>query len=610
MAARNRRPLPPLTRRRFLALSAAGAAGVAAVACGGTKRNASGAKPGATAAPTLVPVASRGGILRSYNFDALPPDTLDPHLTQFGPIANVHSAVFSRVLQYVDEVAGTIAPDLAAAMPEQPDETTYIIRLREDVLFHDTPKHRFIYPKATGRALTAADVKYGIERQSKPTVSAGRRFFRAGNWSVVDSIDATDPRTLIIKLKQPTAPFLSFLAGRHAFVVPREVVDSSDQANNEFAMIGTGPFVLESFEPLVGVKLRRNPQWFARDDNAGSTGNGRPYVDGYDAFYSPQEDAFQRAAFERQLVDATGFADGSVLDQERKTNLSDIALEQSDATGILATRLLLDRAPFSDDRVRRALHLAIDRGGLLALAMPDVDGRPSARLSGPIAPASRWSLADDLVKRPGYRADAAGREDDLRQARQLWAAAVGDRGPAEVKMLVAGAPKKLGELAAQFIQRQLSDALGLTLAPTFDASGQVVIASALGRNLDGATGGVAAFTLMLEDGGIDLDDCLYGQFRSGQPGNTYRLQDPQLDAMLDKSRSTFDFDARRRIGLDAQEYLLSKVNARLEFAAPIQRRLSWGYVRNSRLPAWYGGDQQLADVWLDSSHPAWRQRPA
>ncbi|MDP9237184.1 MAG: ABC transporter substrate-binding protein [Chloroflexota bacterium] len=605
----------PLTRRSFLALSgsvAAAASAAAVVGCGGKKRaTPTGVKPNVTAVPTLVPAGSRGGVLRSYNFDAMPPDSLDPHLTQFGPIANMHSAIFSRVLRYEDERAGTIVPDLAESMPEQPDETTYIVELREDVTFHDVQKYRLAYPKTAGRSLTAADVKYSIERQLNKNSPSSRRFFRSGNWSVIDRIDARDARTLVIKLKQPVAPFLSFLAGLHAFVLPKEVVDNTDQADSDLAMIGTGPFMLESFEPLVAMKLRRNPQWFARDD-AGSTGDGRPYIDGYDAFYSPQEDAFQRVAFERRLVDATGFGDGAVLDQERKTNLSDIVVKQGDAGAILASRLLLDRAPFSDDRARRAIHLAVDRYGLASLVYPEVDGQPSARISGPVAPAiSRWALSDDnLAKRPGYRSDSAGRAEDLQQARQLWAAAAGDRGAGEVKVLFAGVPKTIMERAAPSLQRQLSDALGISVTPVVDASGHVVIASALGRNLDGATEGVTAFTFMMEDGGVDLDDWLYPHFRSGQPMNTYRLQDPQLDAMLDKSRAEFDFDARRQIGLDAQEYLLSKVNARIEYAAPVERQLIWGYVRNPHMPLWNSSDQELANTWLDSSHPAWRLRPA
>ena len=131
------------------------------------------------------------------------------------------------------------------------------------------------------------------------------------------------------------------------------------------------------------MRLRRNPAWFARDDSPRGIGTGRPFLDGYDAFFSPQEDAFQRAAFQRALVDATGFVDPAALDDERKTNLADIALDETGAGGILASRFLLDRRPFNDDRVRRAIHLAIDRAALIELLYPAMDGRPSARAHRP-----------------------------------------------------------------------------------------------------------------------------------------------------------------------------------------------------------------------------------
>jgi peptide/nickel transport system substrate-binding protein len=608
---RSRAQARTITRRRFLVLSGvavAAASAVAVVRCAGGKKTPSGGKP--AVAPSLAAAGARGGMLRAYNFNAIVHDSLDPHLTQMGIVANLHSAVFSRVLRYQDERAGTIAPDLAESMPEQPDQTTYIIRLRDGVTFHDAPNYRAAYPNTAGRVLTAADVKYSIERQLNKNSPSTRHFYRQGNWSSVDRIEAPDSRTVVITLKQPDAPFLSFLAGRHAFIIPREVVDPADQANADAAMIGTGPFALESHESQVAVKLRRNPQWFARDDNPGGIGADRPFLDGYDAFFSPQEDSFQRAAFERRLVDTTGFGDGAVLDQERKTNLADIVLEETDAGTVLASRLLLDRAPFKDDRARRAVHLAVDRKALAAALYPDVDGRASARLSGPIAPVmTRWALAaDNLAKRPGYRGDSAGRDEDLRQARQLWAAALSDQPIGELRVLCTGVPKIIFERAMPALQRQLSDALGLTITPVVDPSGYALIASALGRNIDGATEGVTQFTLAMEDGGADLDDWLYPHFRSGQPMNTYRLQDPQLDALLDRSRAEFDEDARRKIGIDAQDYLLAKVNARIEYLAPVERRLTWGYVRNPHLPLSYGSDQQLADTWLDTSHPSWRLR--
>ena len=602
-----------MSRRRFLASSGAtlaAASAAAVVGCGRDQTSRTATPPVARATP--VPVSTRGGVLRVLNFDAMVADSLDPHLTMMGPVANMHSAVFSRVLRYDDERAGTLAPDLADGMPEQPDPTTYVVKVRPGVKFHDTPKARFAYPRTAGRELTAYDIKYSLERQADASSGPGRRFYRRSDWSVVDRIDVRDSHTLVIRLKSPTAPFLNFLAGRHAFVVSRDVFESMDPANAELAMIGTGPFMLDTFQVQTSVKVRRNPEWFARDDDPGGAGGGRPFLDGYDAVFTPQDDANQRTLFDRSIVDATGFTDPASVAQEQKTNLADIVLAESDAGGVLASRLLLDRAPFKDDRVRRAIHLAIDRRALASLIYPDIDGRVSAKLSGPVAPAmGAWALApDDLRKRPGYRDDAAGRATDVAEARKLLAAALGDAGqPAELKMVFAGIPRTIPERALPAIQQQLRDTLGLNVVPVTDTSGFGLIAVALGRNLEGATEGVAPFTFAMEDGGVDIDDWLYPQFRSDQSMNSYRLHDAQLDAMLDRSRAEFDNDARRRIGLDIQDYLLANVNARIDFLAPVERRLSWGYVRNYAMPLWYGSNQDLADTWLDTDHPAWRSRP-
>ena len=604
-----------VTRRRFLGASVALTATVAAATalrCGdGKRRTQTTATPSPGPEPSRVPVATRGGVARVYNFAAMQYDTLDPHLTQMGPVVDMHAAVYSRVLRYDDERSLKIAPDLAAAMPEQPDETTYIIRLRENLTFHAAANHRYAYPKTAGRALTADDVKSSIERQMNRNSAQRSRFFRAGNWSVVDKMDVRDPQTLVITTKSPVAPFLSFLAGRHAFVIPREVADRTDQITNVNAIIGTGPFMLESFEAQREIRLRRNPSWFARDDAADDIGAGRPFLDGYEAFFSPQEDTFQRVAFERRIVDSTAFGDSAALGLERKTNLADIALDETDAGGMLACRLLLDRAPFRDDRVRRAIHLAIDRSALADLIYPQLDGKASAKLTGAIAPAmDAFAIApDDLRRRPGYRTDAAGRDADRTMAKQLWTAALGDGAVNELRVLFTGVPKIIPDRGIDALVRQLRDVLGVNVNTATDGTGHALIAASYLRNIEGATEGVVPFTFALEDGGVDLDDWLYPQFRSGQPMNTYRLQDPQLDALLDKSRAEFDNDARRKIGLDAQDYLLAKVNARLEICAPIERRLTWGYLRNHPVPMWYGSTQALADVWLDTAHPAWRPRP-
>lgn len=602
-----------LSRRRFVAASGAATAGAAAaliVGCGEGERPAPAAlSPVPTATPAAV-VASHGGILRTYNFDAQAPETLDPHTVRGGPVANMHSAVFSKLLRYSDERAGTIVPDLAESLPEQPDALTYIFKLRDGVTFHDAPRLRDAFPTVAGRALVADDVRFSIERQVAESRLKPSRFPRQSQFGVIDRVIATDDRTVTLKLKSPVAPFLSFMAGRHAFIIPEGAVDPlSGEANRDAAMIGTGPFMVESFEPAFAVKLRRNLNWFARDDDADVAGLGRPFLEGYDAFFTPQEDTFQREAFERGFVDSTSFLDPVALDRARTTNLADIFLEEGDAGGLLASRFLLDRPPFNDDRVRRAIHLAIDRRALAALLYPPMDNRPSARLAGPIAPVmERWALLEsDLLRRPGYAEDRA---QAVAGAKLLWAAAFGDAPISELRVLSAGVPRTIPEIAVAAVQRQLSEVLGVTVVEQVDPSGDALIAAGFRLNVEGAAEGTASFTFGFEDGGVDLDDWVYGQFRSGASGNTFRLQDATLDVLLDKQRAEFDEDARHKLGLDIQDYLLANVNARLEYLAPVNRRLSWGYVRNPHFPIWYGSDYMLADTWLDTSHPAWANRRA
>ena len=136
-----------ISRRKMLGGSVAAGAGVAAIAlvgCGGnssSKKTPGASTPGGTGktpqATTVQgsAVKTRGGVYRQFSFDALALDTYDPHQTQFGPMYNMHSAVFSKVLQYDDDVNQVMSPDLSVGMPEQPDKLTYIIKLRKGVKF-------------------------------------------------------------------------------------------------------------------------------------------------------------------------------------------------------------------------------------------------------------------------------------------------------------------------------------------------------------------------------------------------------------------------------------------------------------------------------------------
>ena len=73
-------------------------------------------------------------------------------------------------------------------------------------------------------------------------------------------------------LKEPYAPFLNHLANAvFCVILPREAEEKFKDFNHPDAVIGTGPFMLKSYEKGVRVVFERNPDYFMK---------GMPYLDG------------------------------------------------------------------------------------------------------------------------------------------------------------------------------------------------------------------------------------------------------------------------------------------------------------------------------------------
>jgi peptide/nickel transport system substrate-binding protein len=575
-------------------------------------------RPGETAPdvtpydPVLEPVkeGSRGGVVRLYQYHALPPDIFDPHQTQLGPVYSMHAAVFSKVLRYDHIPTGVMVPDLAVSMPEVVDETTYVIQIRDGVRFHDTPRAQK-YPGLAGRLLTGEDIKYSIERQvNKESPKAGR-YYRKSQWETVDKIEVSpDGLTVTITTKQPTSPFIHYLADTNAFIIAKETVDETTdtmvyEADKTDPMIGTGPFVLDRHMALQVVKLRRNPDWFAKDDLADQGLPDRPIIDGYDALWPVQDDTAAEAAFKSKQVDNTGYVDSN--NTYRIAADTGAVVGRAVTSGFVNSRLMVadsDRAdtPFEDVRLRKAISLAVDRFRL----GQQMFGEGFYVVNPPVGAAiTRWALPyDDLIKKPGYRWTRAEQEEDMVEARRLWEAAGGDSiGPLDERtVVVAGVPDYLPQVWPQF-QKMLSDNLGYELRGHVDPAGYVELDQChLVKS--------CVFALGYDNGWIDLDDWVYPYFHTNGSKNSFNLSDAKLDELLDAQRAEFDFERRHQLGLEMQHYLLDEVYARLEWASPSQPGTTWDYVRNRRFPPWFGTDFHFVNVWLDHSHPDFQGRPA
>src|SRR4029434_11186018 len=153
----------------------------------------------------------------------------------------------------------TVEPHLAERW-ETPNDTTYIFHLRQGVRWHNKPP-------LNGRELVAEDVKFTFDR----FLTEQRNPYRDVLESVVDRVSVMDRYTVQFRLKEPYVWLLDVLAHpRCMWIIAPEVVQQYGDLKQAESAIGTGPFLLERYEPNVKTVFKRNPDYFLK---------GQPYVD-------------------------------------------------------------------------------------------------------------------------------------------------------------------------------------------------------------------------------------------------------------------------------------------------------------------------------------------
>src|SRR5215467_5927371 len=194
----------------------------------------------------------RGGILRVRGFD---PPNFDHHLTLAGFTQSTVSFVYSKLVRH--KVGGDVPPgsfilepDLAERW-EALDDTTYIFYLRQDVKWHNKPP-------VNGRELVAEDVKFTFDRFLTVEGNPERLLLES-----VDRVEVVDRYTVKFLLKEPFVWLLDTLASPLCtWIIAPEVVKQYGDLKKVETTIGTGPFMLERYEPNVKTVFRRHPDYF------------------------------------------------------------------------------------------------------------------------------------------------------------------------------------------------------------------------------------------------------------------------------------------------------------------------------------------------------------
>jgi peptide/nickel transport system substrate-binding protein len=515
-------------------------------------------------APATAQAPKRGGVFRLRGED---PIGFDPHATvSFRTMTNL-SYTHSRLLKVK---AGTsVAPntlpiegDLAESW-NQPNETTYVFHLRKGVRWH--PK-----PPLNGRELTAEDVKYSFDRFLGTRTNPNRSVLE-----VVDRVDVIDRQTVRFVLKEPYAWFIDALASTSTWIVAREAVEKFGDLKRPEACIGTGPWMLERYEPAVRLTFVRNPSYFLA---------GLPHADGVEV--TIDEDPSSRLA--GWLAGKYDFAPeaGMVV---RRLDL-DLArqrkpgLQTADVITLFGgiTWMKLDQEPFKDVRVRRALAQASNWKEILET--------------------NAWSQGHGV---PNTAVPAAFKE---------WALPVNEL-PAESRRLYetnhAEAKKLLREAG-------LPNGFKTTLDTTPGYGPDYVDAVQVGlRNWKSAGIDVE---LKLKEYGAYISSTIFGKFERmagglfglwtvpdlylysyhvpGQVLNAGGVNDPKLTEMIRQQRRVFDVRKRRDLLYDVQRYCAQQVYHL--YAPSVNSVAAWeSYVKNFGPNVGFDHGGRLMVAWLD-----------
>jgi peptide/nickel transport system substrate-binding protein len=203
----------------------------------------------------------RGGILRVRGYD---PVHFDPHQTISFKTHTTLSFVYSKLVRHkvgpeVQPGIFTVEPDLAERW-EALDDTTYVFHLRRGVKWHNKPP-------VNGRELVAEDVKFTYDRFLTDPGNANRYMLDR-----VERVEVVDRYTVKFVLKEPFVWLVNALAYPWSmWIIAPEVVQQFGDLKKPETAIGTGPFLLEHYEPNVKTVFKRNPEYFRGD---------QPYIDG------------------------------------------------------------------------------------------------------------------------------------------------------------------------------------------------------------------------------------------------------------------------------------------------------------------------------------------
>jgi peptide/nickel transport system substrate-binding protein len=340
------------------------------------------------------PAVKRGGTLRYAVHNA--PAHFDVH--QSGTVANIgpQSPMYDTLLRRDPKDGQTIIPDLAERWEIAPDGKKYTFYLRKGVKFHD------------GADFTAEDVKATYERIARPP--KGVVIPRTPLFATVGDIVVVNPHQVEFRMTEPRprAYMLGAFASGWNIIVRKKTLDEH-QGNLRQVMDypGTGPFKHVQRKDKEVWIMDRNPNYWNK---------GLPYVDRLEVYHMFPFSPELGSSFLAGKVDYARLLDPvSWRKAKEMKGVTAAAFNQSVIQAFWCNQK--KNKALNDARVRRAIHLAMDRNALIDV----VKDTAPMQIGGFVYPFHEMSTPRaELEKKLGYQKDV---KPAVQEARKLMAEA-------------------------------------------------------------------------------------------------------------------------------------------------------------------------------------------
>lgn len=403
---------------------------------------------------------------------------------------------------------------LAESVEPNDDFTQWTITLRDGVVFHD------------GTELTAEVVKNNLDAYRGAYPARKSLLFRFV-FDNIESVEVTDDRTVVVTTKTPWAAFPAHLysSGRVGMVAQAQLDDDSCDTN----LIGTGPFELENWVPGDALKATRNEDYWMTD----AAGDRLPYLDRVEYRTITEPSARTNALLSGELNALHTPTPAEVETLLAEADQGNVTVTRSEVGAEVHYNMFnVAKAPFDNLVARQAFASALNRSEMADTVYLGLN----KIASGPFAPGVT-----------GYLEDTGMPEYDLDRAKQLVAQYESDTGE-DFKFTAVILNDEGSMRVAQFVQEQVGKA-GIEMD---------IRAVEQATEIETALGNDWSLLYWRNHPGGDPDS-QYIWWHSGMPTNFNKIDDPEVDRLLEAGRVEADPAKRATIYEDLNRYFAEQL---------------------------------------------------